>query len=80
MSKASDYIKTNTRKCSNEIMPRLCEPWLTPDNALRAVEIAREEVIEKACDYLRKNLCNYFDSTRDEYDGFIDGFRKAMEE
>ena len=27
-------------------------PWLTPDQARKAVEIAREEMIEKACEYI----------------------------
>ena len=61
MSKAEKFIQDYTRNCSNE----LCavedrfekkvisyHEWLTPDQALRAVEIAREEMIEKACEYL----------------------------
>lgn len=61
MSKAEKFIQDCTRNCSNE----LCavedrfgkkvisyHEWLSPDQARRAVEIAREEIIEKACDYL----------------------------
>ena len=57
MSKAEKFIQDYTRNCSNE----LCavedrfekkvisyHEWLTPDQALRAVEIAREEMVEKA--------------------------------
>ena len=61
MSKAEDYIRENTRHCSNVfINPQLggteenC-PWLTPDQARKAVEIAREEMIEKFYDWLRNN-------------------------
>ena len=55
MSKAEKFIQDYTRNCSNE----LCavedrfgkkvisyHEWLTPDQARRAVEIAREEMIE----------------------------------
>ena len=61
MSKAEKFIQDYTRNCSNE----LCavedrfgkkvisyHEWLTPDQARRAVEIAREEITEKACEYL----------------------------
>ncbi len=54
MSKAEKFIQDCTRGCSNE----LCavedrfgkkvisyHEWLTPDQALKAVEIAREEMI-----------------------------------
>ena len=59
MSKAEKFIQDCTRNCSNEILrngnesftniPRKGEyhPWLTPDQARRAVEIAREEMIEE---------------------------------
>ena len=45
MNKAEDYIRKNTNQFSNEdgfdYIPRL-----TPDQARRAVEIAREEIYE----------------------------------
>lgn len=50
---AEEFIKDYTNKCSNEIAgggwdngvwQPLYQPWLTPDEALRAVEIAKEEV------------------------------------
>ena len=59
---AEQFIKDYTRGCSNE----LCavedrygkkvisyREWLTPEQALRAVEIAREEFIDKACEWLK---------------------------
>lgn len=65
-SKIEKYISDCTRNCSNE----LCSvedrygktiisyrEWLTPDQALRAAEIAKEETIEKACEWLN----NFYD-------------------
>ena len=57
MSKAEKFIQDCTRNCSNEYdlpecfengIERLKEyqPWLTPDQAKRAVEIARNEIYE----------------------------------
>ena len=55
MSKAEKFIQDCTRNCSN-LLYRDCiegfdktvyQPWLTPDQARKAVEIAREEMIEK---------------------------------
>lgn len=64
--KAKQFIKECTRRCSNE----LCavedkygkkvisyHEWLTPEQALGAVEIEREEVIEKACSILKDISC-----------------------
>lgn len=66
--KIEKYISDCTRNCSNE----LCSvedrygktiisyhEWLTPDQALRAAEIAKEETIEKACEWLEPVLKNY---------------------
>lgn len=47
-------------------------PWLTPDQALRAVEIAREEMIAKAYEWINFQLNLPSD--------FEQHFRKAMEE
>lgn len=60
--KAEQYINDCTRNCSNE----LCSvedkygktvisyhEWLTPDQALRAAEIAKEETIDKAMEWLK---------------------------
>ena len=52
MSKAEKFIQDYTRNCSNELQcydgdcnPQIIySPWLTPDQARRAVEIAREEI------------------------------------
>jgi hypothetical protein len=50
MSKAEKFIQDYTRNCSNVfINPQLGGteenyPWLTPDDARKAVEIAREDI------------------------------------
>ena len=74
MSNAEKFIEENTRNCSNEILRNKNESftnipckgeynaWITPDQALRAVEIAREEVIEKVCEFLDNVLCCYINA------------------
>lgn len=68
MSKAEKFIQENTRNCSNELSEinnTICgkmkvvngyQPWLTPDQARRAVEIEREEILNKVCKYIKDNL------------------------
>lgn len=59
MSKAENYIRENTKHFSNEWYDDLSqgyEPWLTPDQARKAVEIARKEMIEKTLDFLKDRL------------------------
>lgn len=63
MSKAEDYIKENTKNNANisisyntgEGISSHSQPWLTPDQARKAVEIAREEIYE----WLLANAHNY---------------------
>lgn len=51
MSKAEKFIQDYTRNCSNKIVWNVESlthdyiPWLTPDQARKAVEIAREETL-----------------------------------
>lgn len=69
MSKAEKFIQEHTRNCSNlmqvptlddkgNIVPE-AHPWLTPDQARRAVEIAREEIVEKVTNYLNTKLYDW---------------------
>lgn len=46
-------------------------PWLTVEDARKAVEIAREEIYE----HLRANLCNYFDAPRETFEEFLDNLK-----
>ena len=39
-----EYIKAYTRGCSNELVGGGYHEWLTPENALAAVELAREQM------------------------------------
>ena len=89
MSKAEKFIKDCTRGCSNE----LCavedrfgkkvisyHEWLTPDQALKAVEIAKEEMIERACDVIRHKYGHYHYLKGDITEELIRNFRKAMKD
>jgi hypothetical protein len=59
MSKAEEFIKKNTNQLSNEDGFDYI-PWLTPDDARKAVEIAREEVIEQTVEWLTKHAIKYY--------------------
>ena len=67
MSRAEKFIADYTRNCSNAIYDpydtgdaiTIYAPWLTPDQARKAVEIAREEIIDKVCEFLSNDLCCY---------------------
>ena len=47
---AEEYIKAYTRGNSNELVGGGYHEWLTPENALAAVELAREEMKKGAID------------------------------
>ena len=76
MSKAEEFIQENTRNCSQLHYNSACtlRHCITPDQARRAVEIAREEI----CEWLRVNLCDYFDAPREDYDMCINDLKQAM--
>ena len=89
--KAEQFIKDYTNHCSNEMVfedgsgSHLYEPWLTPEQALRAVEIAREEMIVKAQDLIADTF--KYDGSEDFNGGAddamsmpLDEFTKYMEE
>ena len=90
---AVEYIKNYTKGCSNAIVghnqgesDELYAPWLSPDNALAAVEIAKEEFIEKAREFFEENLteeeckfgCSEWIETKTKYES-IDSFIRAFE-
>lgn len=92
MSKAKKFIEDYTRNCSNElsILEAGClhqyAAWLTPEQARRAVEIEREELIEKACEWLSnvsiEDMTYKYDNfdTSEGWYKFIDDFKKYMKE
>ena len=54
-----EYIKAYTRGCSNELVHGGYHEWLTPENALAAVELAREEFKKIVKKYeTQGNMCN----------------------
>lgn len=71
MSKAEKFIQEHTKNCSNlahldDLNGNVWEentPWLSPDQARRAVEIAREEMIE----WLKDNASKYIINTTPSY-------------
>ena len=96
MSRAEEFIKAKTRIGSNTTkgwrrngvsIPSYSLPWLTPDQARKAVEIAREEVIndikesvttflEGAHEYIdNKELQMQYDN-----EGLIRDFRAFIED
>lgn len=61
MSKADKFIQDYTRYCSNEFEPQkappsVYNPWPTPDQARKAVEIAREETLLKVAAWINDNF------------------------
>ena len=61
MSKAEKFIEENTRNCSQLHYNSACtlRHCITPSQAREAVEIAKEKVIEKVCEFLDNDLCCY---------------------
>jgi hypothetical protein len=93
MSKAEKFIQDYTRNCSNELIAVESRAgkevvsyhdWLTPDQARRAVEIAKNEMAEKACDAYCKVCGHYAHTTpvhicRQACDYYKD-FKQAMKD
>lgn len=85
MGKAEKFIEDCTRNCSNAIYDpydtgdaiTIYAPWLTPDQALRAVEIAREEMVERACKWLQSH---YRVISGGEVEDFIWSLKQAMKD
>ena len=86
MSKAEKFISDYTMNCSNE----LCavedrfgkkvisyHEWLTPDQARSAVDIAREEMIDKGIEFLKDHLEGY-DIFGSDIEKSVESFKLAM--
>lgn len=59
MSKAEKFIEENT-KALKESNGKEYFKWLTPEQARKAVEIAREEAIEQTVEWLTKHAKKYY--------------------
>lgn len=88
MSKAEKFIEENTRNCSNELVAiesavgkkiLSYREWLTPDDARTAVEIAREEIIEKGIEFLKDHLEGY-DIFGSDIERSVESFKLAMKD
>ena len=61
MSKAEKFIQEHTKNCSNlahldDLNGNVWKentPWLTPEQARRAVEIAREEILLEVAEWIK---------------------------
>ena len=90
MSKAEEFIQENTRNCSQLHYNSACtlRHCITPDQAKEAVEIAREEVVEKVCSFIADNIGEYIElkhanlTTFIEIDGdrFANDLKQAMKD
>jgi len=89
VSKAEKFISDCTRNCSNELIAVESRAgkevisyneWLTPEQALRAVEIAMEEITERACEYLDGLIEILNDKGHGlKKERIVGGLKKAME-
>ena len=86
MSRTEKFIQDCTKNCSNEIahwdidgenIKPIYSPWLTPDEARKAVEIAREEMIEKGIEFLKDHLEGY-DIFGSDIERSVESFKLAM--
>ena len=71
MKEVEKFIQEYTRNCCNEfsetksyglggyISRKGFAPWLTPDQARKVAEIAREETIKEICEWLNSHYRNY---------------------
>ena len=72
MTRAEKFIQDYTNHCSNEIENGVYHEWLTPKQARRAVEIAKEEML-KEFEKNRLKHCNSITNEQAEMEqGFID--------
>lgn len=93
MSRAEKFIQEYTRNCSNVAYKNTINgkefntyyEWLTPDQARRAVEIAREEVIEKAIGWIGEiynyhEIMHYSDNHEPSLEELTEWFKNYMKE
>ena len=96
MSKAEKFIEDYTRRYSNAIAQPgedmwdsggfevVYQPWLTQEDALSAVEIARDEVMEKTMKWIEEinnhhHIMRYSDSEEASLEELKNWFRNYME-
>ena len=77
MSKAEKFISEHTRKLTQYGVDYFL--WVTPDDARKAVEIAREEMVEKGIEFLKDHLEGY-DIFGSDIERSVESFKLAMED
>ena len=94
MNKAEKFIQDYTRNCSNELISVESRAgkevvsyheWLTPNQAKRAIEIAREEMIEKTIGWIEEinnhhHIMRYSDSCEPPISELTEWFKNYMKE
>ena len=89
MNNAEKFIQDYTKNCSNELISvesRASKEvisyheWLTPDQALRAVEIAREETIKEVCEWLDSHLIDYWSQSVTDGSEFIEDLKEYLKD
>lgn len=86
MSRAEKFIHKHTKNCTNYtgvINKKTYEgyyvPWLTPDQARMAVEIAREETYDKIWHWLAAHINDYVvEGKGRDIDLMFDDIKQAM--
>ena len=74
-----EYIKAYTRGNSNELVGGGYHEWLTPENALAAVELAREEMMKNAKDAtIRMGRAANFIEQSWELDDYLQTFHSGQ--
>lgn len=75
MNKSKEFIKSHTHYGSNKMIASSNEyhEWLTPEQALRAIEIEREELVDRAWEWVENNVLsiNQQDKSRLYFEQFI---------
>ena len=67
MSKAEKFIHDNT-KALKESNGKKYFKWLTPNDARKVVEIARDELMENVCQFIQEHHHKYASWNTEEYE------------
>lgn len=76
---AREHIKIFTRTDSNELTTGN-SPWISPENALKAVEIAEKEMLKEVCIWIKDNVREYHKSGVFHVGDFIDDLKKFVKD
>ena len=77
MERAKQFIQYYTIRCSNELIDGVYHEWVSPYTALCACEIAQEELLKKACEWLQENCAIIWESPCNP-DKVVEQFKKDL--